>query len=85
MTDETDSGLCHCGRPRLDHTLDESVACGISTPWRDEYTERLNLVCLRCGKKARDHSLNELLTSFGPPWGAINLLKYEHGIWRHLT
>jgi len=60
-----DSWLGHCGRPRLDHALGESSCRRHQSPVVDEYAQWLNLVSLRCGKKACHHSLDESLTSFG--------------------
>jgi len=56
----TETKLCKCGKPFLDHTIEEAVGCGIGFPSQAEYGQWLDLVCCRCGKKHRAHSLNEL-------------------------
>src|SRR5215471_12518916 len=56
----TETKVCKCGRPLLEHTIEEAVGCGIGFPSQAEYGQWLDLVCGRCGKKHRTHSLNEL-------------------------
>ena len=61
--------VCHCGRPILDHTFNEGIACGIlkmgplssDAPPSDE--PGLNIVCASCGKKRHDHTFNELMST----------------------
>ena len=64
MTSGTDSNLCKCGRPFPDHNIEEAFACGIILSAPDGCDPKLlNLVCGSCGKKQRDHTLNELMST----------------------